>query len=102
MEPYCTWTRYAKLFPNGMGQREFEALLPEAEAYIDVATNFRAQTVDGALRDRVETAAAMLVDMIGRKRRSGAADFTQEEDMDGRILRMADRLLSGTGLTVAL
>ena len=90
------------MFPDGLGQRQFEALLPEAEAYIDIVTDFRAGRAEGAVRERVETAAAMLVDRLGRGRAESGDSFGQERDMDGRILRLADRLLSGTGLTVAL
>ena len=49
-----TYAEYEALYPGRMAEEGFCALLPAAEAYIDVLTAHRAQTATGYKLERVK------------------------------------------------
>ena len=117
-----TYAEYEALYPGRMAEEGFCALLPAAEAYVDVLTAHRAQMATGYKLERVKQAICAVINEVAAqnaaKNAAGARlqsitndGYTEyygsvqggTANSDGEAMRHAAMTwLSGTGLAGAL
>lgn len=123
MGRYADWAGYNAMFPDGLDEAEFLAVVGRAEAFVDVVTAGRARDAQGDMLERVKMAVCALAEEIAAQRAACNTDGVQIEEVsnDGyrekyhipdapaktgtdmnALEHIAKRYLSGTGLVSAL
>ena len=119
MAKYAPYSDFAELYPDLLGEDEFNRLVPPVEAFVDSVTHDRARTATGYKAERVKCAVCAAVREAAAQnaaKSSGGArlqsvsndgytetydrrDAMSDEDAISRTIR---QWLSGTGLVSAL
>ncbi|MFR4352446.1 MAG: hypothetical protein ACLT3H_12390 [Roseburia sp.] len=110
--PYIDWEYYNSHFKK-VEQDEFETLLPQAEAKVEIYTHFRCKTATGYKMGQVQAAVANLVNAMADHNSTGAGSgvasvsndgysesYTNvtKEQADKELRGVCAQWLSGTGL----
>jgi len=115
-----TYDDYLALFPNGLSGEEFDSLLPQAAAFVDVITAGRADSASGYKAERAKMAVCAAVNELAAQNAARGADgarisavsndgysenyggLNTAESEEAALRSAVIRYLSGTGLVSAL